>query len=489
MIGTPQNALQAAASAPQQQQVTETQRPSHSATPASSSFGGNNSSFGSGAGLPNQNIIPISAIHPYRNSWVIKARVTNKGRIRTWNNQRGEGKLFSFTMLDSSGVDIRGTMFNETCDKYYPLIEQDKVYLFTRGKVKPGDPKWNTCKSDYEITFSNDSNITPVEDDASILQETFNFKSLAKIEEAMGTTTDVCGVITNVGDLSSIISKKSGKEMTKKNITLSDQSGVSVEMTLWNDDTNLIQSNHVGHILAVKEARVSDFNGVSLSTSFSGKVVLDPINNQHANQLKGWYEKEGQNQSFHTLTQSRGGGSGRPSRRITIRQIQEEGLGYDEKPSFFDLNGTVIYFHKNDERLPWYLSCTHGDCKKKVLQEEVYRCPSCDLVVDDPEPRYLLSFLCADATGSQWLSCFNDEAAQVLGMTAREARDLKNVDEARYNDMFVNASYKEYTFKCKAKNETYNDSSKVKVTAFRVEPTKDFVADSTYLLEQIALYA
>lgn len=34
--------------------------------------------------------------------WTIRARVTNKANVRTWSNSKGEGKLFSFEVLDES---------------------------------------------------------------------------------------------------------------------------------------------------------------------------------------------------------------------------------------------------------------------------------------------------------------------------------------------------------------------------------------------------
>jgi replication factor A1 len=58
------------------------------------------------------NVRPISSINPFQNKWVIKARVTAKPAIRTWSNQRGEGKLFSMDLQDQSG-EIRATAFNE----------------------------------------------------------------------------------------------------------------------------------------------------------------------------------------------------------------------------------------------------------------------------------------------------------------------------------------------------------------------------------------
>lgn len=46
----------------------------------------------------------------------------NKSAIRTWNNARGEGKLFSMDLCDESG-EIRATAFKNECDKFYDMIQ------------------------------------------------------------------------------------------------------------------------------------------------------------------------------------------------------------------------------------------------------------------------------------------------------------------------------------------------------------------------------
>lgn len=54
---------------------------------------------GTGDAIPVQ---PISSLSPYHNRWMIKARVTHKSEIKSWANAKGEGKLFSATLVDDS---------------------------------------------------------------------------------------------------------------------------------------------------------------------------------------------------------------------------------------------------------------------------------------------------------------------------------------------------------------------------------------------------
>lgn len=60
--------------------------------------------------------------------WTVKARVSNKAPIRTYENARGPGKLFSCDLVDQSG-EIRATAFNAECDKFHSLLEIGEVHF------------------------------------------------------------------------------------------------------------------------------------------------------------------------------------------------------------------------------------------------------------------------------------------------------------------------------------------------------------------------
>jgi ssDNA-binding replication factor A large subunit len=70
--------------------------------------------------------MPINALNSYQNRWTIKARVTNKSEIRRYSNARGEGKFFSFDLLDAAGGEIRVVCWNDqvsaACAGLLPLL-------------------------------------------------------------------------------------------------------------------------------------------------------------------------------------------------------------------------------------------------------------------------------------------------------------------------------------------------------------------------------
>ncbi|CAF4348896.1 unnamed protein product, partial [Adineta steineri] len=142
--------------------------------------------------LDKERIVEIDTLNPYMNKWTIKARVSNKGQIRNYQNARGPGKLFSCDLVDQSG-EIRATAFNAECDKFYPLLEVGGIYYIARASLKPANRQFNTLKSDYEMTWNHDTCIEACDADEgqNIPQVQFNFIPICEI--ANRPVNNTCG--------------------------------------------------------------------------------------------------------------------------------------------------------------------------------------------------------------------------------------------------------------------------------------------------------
>lgn len=110
---------------------------------------------------PSRATLPIEGLSPYSNSWTIKARVTQKSEIRNWSNPRGEGKLFSVTLMDETG-EIRGTGFNLVVDQLYDKLQEGKVYYISKARVNLAKKKFNNVANDYELALEKNTEVEEV---------------------------------------------------------------------------------------------------------------------------------------------------------------------------------------------------------------------------------------------------------------------------------------------------------------------------------------
>ncbi len=100
------------------------------------------------------------------------------------------------------------------------------------------------------------------QDDKSISTGTFAFIPIADIAtRAEGDNCDVIGVVRRVDAMKTIVSKKSNQELTKRELTLLDSSGMQVDITLWGKQAETYNEELDGHIVAIKQCRITEFNG------------------------------------------------------------------------------------------------------------------------------------------------------------------------------------------------------------------------------------
>lgn len=438
-------------------------------------------------------IIPIAALNPYQGRWTIKARVTAKGELRHYNNTRGDGKVFSFDLLDSDGGEIRVTCFNLVADQFYNQIELGKVYLISKGNLKPAQKAFNHLRNDHEIFLDNTSTIQPcTEDDRSIPQQQFHFRSITEIEGMdNNTVVDVIGVVSSISPCGTIM-RKNGTETQKRALQLKDMSGRSVELTLWgnfcNAEGQTLQSicdSGVFPVLAVKSGRVNDFNGKAVGTISTSQLFIDP-DFPEAHKLKDWFDKEGKSTPAVSISRETLG-TVRTDVRKTISQIKDEKLGTSEKPDWITVCATLTFIKVDNF---CYTACPIkiGDrqCNKKVTNngDGKWRCDRCDQAVDECDYRYILQLQIQDHTGLTWVTAFQESGEEIIGESAKDLYYLKyeEQDDDRFNEIMRSIVFKKYVFKLKVKEETFSDEQRVKSTVVKAERV-NFESETRYVLD------
>ena len=282
---------------------------------------------------------------------------------------------------------------------------------------------------------------------------------------------DIIGMITDVQDVTQINTKR-GTQLSKRTLTLVDSSMASIEATLWG---KFAESDlHADEILVMQAAKVSDWNAKTIGSSYSGNVESNP-DLPEAHKLRAWYEaNRNQLASVTQLTQQgvrpmqqdggAGGSNFKPAEYKTFAEIRDQNLGRSaEHPDYFLLNATISSI-KHDRDV-WYNACP--TCNKKVTEAAGaggWVCEKCSQTFPNCARRYILRVTACDHSGSYWLNSFNDQGESIMGVPAAQLCEWKAAGDEKYEKAFDNALFKEFMFKCRAKEDNYQGETRVNVT-------------------------
>lgn len=452
-----------------------------------------NGSHSTGDEYQGQKISSIELLSPYQNNWVIKARVSFKGDIRTWQNARGSGKLFNVNFLDDSD-EIRATAFNEVAEKMYEFLQEGKVYYISKARIQAAKPQFSRLSHPYELSLDRDSIVEECFDKTgNVPKLKFNFTKLNQIQKAEANSiVDVVGVLREVRPAFQITSKATGKPFDRRDVDIVDDSNFSITVGLWNA-TALDFNVSEGTVIAFKGCKIQDFSGRSLTLTQTGSILPNP-DTPEAYQLKGWYDNQGSNETFQTLkNESSGNSTGYLKNRKTILQAQEENLGVNEQPDFFSVKATINFF-KTDTFC--YPACTNeiknqatgnvNTCNRKIVDQNdgTWRCEKCDINYNEPFYRYILNCSIMDSTGQLWTTLFDQEASKLFKIPAGELMKFKDTDELEFKKVIESVTMKEFSFRLKARQDSYNGTTRIRYQTSAIYDV-DFIAEADYLIEEL----
>jgi len=433
-------------------------------------------------------LLPISEISSYHTKWTIKARVTSKSQVRTFSSKGSAGKVFSVDLLDKEGGEIRASVFNGAADKYEPLLQIGKCYVFSRGNVKIANKQYNPCNHRYEIVFDEKSIIAGSSDDGEIKAFQFNFVDLRNLSnKTLPAKVDLCGVISSFKPCLTFTSKD-GKELVKREVTLTDDTATSIDVTLWGDRAKTEDAKFDGKpLMAIKGVLVKEWNGGRGGSLLQdGALIFNP-DGPEAQRVQKWWKEGGSTQSIAALTVSGGGGTGarKDLKEGTLGDMRQVVESVPEKVEHYNIVSrlSTIQTRKQGEIQPLtYMACTNPRegtsllCNRRVNDESGF-CQGCGR---NGNPTARLNVRCkfVDFADSAWLTTFHEAAEKVVGMSAEQVRgmeaqsspgagDDRKIDECLKSRYFMSQPFQ---ITVRAKSDSYNGEVRTNISCVDARP-------------------
>ena len=218
--------------------------------------------------------VPIKSLNVQSGEdWVIKARVTKKGKKVSYSN----GCLFKIELIDEEGTQIECTCYKDTLDIFYDKIEEGKIYTLTKASIANANKKFTSIQNDFRIIFTTNTEIKeyiPKEDERQSVESSkfqrhrFNFVSISEILHEIHELKqiDVCGIVdsgTKYDMLEINFEHGKGKVNGRLSFTLIDKTLESIPINLWGELSKL--DIFEGDLVVINGARVSNFGGRSLN--------------------------------------------------------------------------------------------------------------------------------------------------------------------------------------------------------------------------------
>lgn len=435
---------------------------------------------------------PIREISTYTGrNWTIKARVTSKSQMRSFSNDRGNGKVFSVDLLDKDGGEIKASFFNGAADKFFSDIEAGKIYTLSKGNVKIANKRFSTSKHNYEISFDADAAIVLCEDDDKTIDAVkYSFSKVRDIgTKTVPCTIDLVGVVRDFKPIGKIQPKNGGEELTRRTITVVDSSECAIDVTLWQDSASRIDEAVLSGkpVVAFKGLSVKEYNGSRTCGTMQQSMieVVSPESSvgqtDVAKELLAWWATNPSVTDYHNLSTNQSMGTpgapnseqrGRQQTITSIADMREEckrGF-FGDKGIYFDIVAKLSFVStkSKDGEIPIHYAACPG-CNRKLSDDGTNRCFGCDKTVSAPKLKYLLRAQFVDHSDQCYLSVFDAQAATVLKRPVEEL--LESAKASAIPDELKKAYFeKTYHLRVRATAQEFKGEMRPRVTVVAADP-------------------
>ena len=435
-------------------------------------------------------------------------KVTSKGEIKQFHS--GKGKLFSFVIMDELGNKMQAIGFDKIADKFKDEIVENNIYEITGGYIRTADKRFDPPGSDYKLILSESSNIIKKDDLEKNFENRFTdpdnkFWNLNEIKEApVNTIVNVVCIVADKGETTNK-DTKSGSILIRKTMVV-DQSNEKMELTLWRNLTQLKFNN--GDVLVCRKVRVNDFGGKNLTSTTESKIFINPIPSdfpdlsQDIQNLKifseqnefskGLFSSNNKNDSDNTNKMEN---ENEKKNKISIININKSDINqkkefndkivyidyileemgkyiltdFDHRFPFYKIRATVTHLGHTEKN--FYPGCPNRECNRKLSYTNGdWICQSCRQSFKTPRYYYSLNIRVKDCSSEYWVDIFGKPAEMIMNINADDYRNiLVNRNEEKLGQISEGVEYKEFYFLLKVRLNKYNDTTKKKFTATKIE--------------------
>ena len=435
-------------------------------------------------------------------------KVTSKGEIKQFHS--GKGKLFSFVIMDELGNKMQAIGFDKIADKFKDEIVENNIYEITGGYIRTADKRFDPPGSDYKLILSESSNIIKKDDLEKNFENRFTdpdnkFWNLNEIKEApVNTIVNVVCIVADKGETTNK-DTKSGSILIRKTMVV-DQSNEKMELTLWRNLTQLKFNN--GDVLVCRKVRVNDFGGKNLTSTTESKIFINPIPSdfpdlsQDIQNLKifseqnefskGLFSSNNKNDSDNTNKMEN---ENEKKNKISIININKSDINqkkefndkivyidyileemgkyiltdFDHRFPFYKIRATVTHLGHTEKN--FYPGCPNRECNRKLSYTNGdWICQSCRQSFKTPRYYYSLNIRVKDCSSEYWVDIFGKPAEMIMNINADDYRNIMvNRDEEKLGQISEGVEYKEFYFLLKVRLNKYNDTTKKKFTATKIE--------------------
>ena len=435
-------------------------------------------------------------------------KVTSKGEVKPYKS--GKGKLFSFVIMDELGNKMQAVAFDKIVDKFKDEIIENEIYEISGGYIRTSDKRYDPPGSDYKLILTESTTIIKKDDEEKNFKDKFTdpdnkFWSLSEIKEAPVNT--IVNVVCVVGDKGETNYKdtKSGSMLIRKMFVL-DQSNEKMELTLWRNLTKLNYNN--GDILVCKKVRVNDFGGKNLTSITESKIFINPITTdfpeitKEIQTLKIFSDQnelnKGNNQDLKNNNNTNNENNNKKKEEIKTNIINNNintnliqkkeyndkivyidyildemnkyiSTDFDHRFPFYKIRATVTHLGHTEKN--FYPGCPNRECNRKLtFANGDWICQSCRQSFKNPRYYYSLNIRVKDCSSEYWVDIFGKPAEMIMNINADDYRNiLVNRDEEKLGQISEGVEYKEFYFLLKVRLNKYNDTTKKKFTATKID--------------------